>query len=359
MAEPSQRVRLQHLAGTRFVASLWIVCQHFLPSSRNGRLVRVLWRSNVGVDYFIILSGFVTHWASRGTKVRLAPWFARRFGRVLASTYLSMMAAMAIFAIQRQFDELVPGHVARCALLVETWLDPQRWCPNGQIWTVAALAPSWVLYPFLLDRIAKRALIPATVIAALVPTCVSLWYVVRNGGASELDQAYMYLWPPSQLLDFALGACAAEWAARADISHRHGRLADAAFAIVLALSFSAPNPNLDYRDGYEPLFDHGLAPVLALFLYASAVDGRRATYLDVNPTSATARMFAHPALTSLGVCSFQVYLFQWPVHAIFGMIGLDTQKNGAAENFVAFALTLWLLAALYERYLERPFVAWL
>ena len=29
-------------------------------------LVKALWRSDAAVDYFIVLSGFVTHWASRG-----------------------------------------------------------------------------------------------------------------------------------------------------------------------------------------------------------------------------------------------------------------------------------------------------
>ena len=68
-------------------------------------------------------------------------------------------------------------------------------------------------------------------------------------------------------------------------------------------------------------------------------------------------MFAHPAFSSIGKCSFEVYLFQWPVHAIFYGLGLPTSDH--AENFIAFALTLYVLAALYEVHVERPYVRWL
>merc|ERR1712185_854096 len=54
-------------------------------------------------------------------------------------------------------------HVA-CFALVEPWLLPLvgadgAWlfCPNGVVWTVAALLPSWLLYPWLHHRILLKA----------------------------------------------------------------------------------------------------------------------------------------------------------------------------------------------------------
>lgn len=323
--------RLEYVAGTRFVASLWIVCQHFSPHSSHGELVKVLWRSNVGVDYFIVLSGFVTHW---GKKKVTRSWFVRRFGRVLTSTYVSMVFAIIILALQGA--HLDPGHVARCFLLVEPWWQPNYWCPNGQIWTVAALVPAWLAYPLLRPGWCLGVL-------ALVMPCVTLAMLGRPNPNPNLHE-WLYLWPPAQFLDFVLGTCCAELAKR----HGEGRgwVADAAFLFIVLVCFFFPNPRMDYRSHWEVLFDHCLAPFFGMFLYAAA-----------RGNSLTGRFFSHPALAALGDVSFQVYLFQWPVHASFQLLGLPTQD--APENFIAFVLFLWVFAALYEYYLERPFVTYL
>ena len=81
-----------------------------------------------------------------------------------------------------------------------------------------------------------------------------------------------YLWPPSQLPDFALGVVAAELAAAraAEQAPRRtgaGLRADAVALVVAAIVLFAPNPGLRYRLGEEIWFDHGLGPLLALFLY--------------------------------------------------------------------------------------------
>ena len=104
--------RLEFVSGSRCLASLWIVCQHFSPHSGDGALVKALWRSDAAVDYFIVLSGFVTHWASRGAFAALQrhrddaarwrdgakKWYGRRFGRVLLATYVAMAASWAMVA---------------------------------------------------------------------------------------------------------------------------------------------------------------------------------------------------------------------------------------------------------------------
>lgn len=305
----------------------------------------------------------MTHWASRGSfaleSVPWSAWLARRFGRVVLSTHLSMLFAVTIIFIQQgeqamKYD-LQPGHLVRCFLLVETWLNPRRWCPNGQIWTVAALAPAWLSYP-LLDRLVYRRQRPLLAVvllfAAILPTTVAMALLMTSGGQLNARQhAYLYFWPPAQFLDFVLGVVSAELASTSSCVRGtpDAHLADACVCAIAIACFAIPNPSLDYRRGLEPLFDHVLAPLHAAFLFFSA----RA------PTpSIAASILAHPALDTLGNCSFEVYLFQWPIHASFGLAGLITLRP-YGENFVAFALTLWLFAASYEIYLERPFVAFL
>lgn len=354
-----RRPRLPFVDGSRGLASLWIVCQHFLPHSTDGPLVKSLWRSNAAVCYFIVLSGFVTHWAARGTFASSASrlsdakrWYGRRFGRVLLAVWLAMGVSTLLLHAGGHGD-LGAAHLARCALLVEPWRSPNRWCPDGQSWTVAALAPSWLAYPVFYDPFLyeRSHLIIVALALAILPSCVALLFLSGrlDAGAyfNHSPHTALYLWPPAQMPDFLLGCVSAELAARSTRT-RTAHMADGAFLLIALAVLVVPNPALDYRAHAEILFDHGLAPLFALFLWAAA--------RDASNGSKAARVFAHATLASLGTCSFEVYLFQWPVHTIFVGLGLPTT---AAENFVAFALVLYALAALYEHYVERPYVRWL
>ena len=354
------RKRLPFVDGSRGLASLWIVCQHFLPHSGDGPLVKSLWRSNAAVDYFIVLSGFVTHWAARG-KFSQSPsrwpdarrWYGRRFGRVLLAVWLAM-AVSAILLYLGGNGDLNATHLSLCALLVEPWRAPNRWCPDGQSWTVAALAPSWVLYPLLYDPVLyeRRHLVVVAVVLAIVPSLIALLFVSGelSAGAYFNGSAHtaLYLWPPAQLADFLLGCVSAELATKSP-REKTAWLADGTFIMITLAVLCIPNPHLYYREHAEILYDHGLAPLFAVFLWAAA--------RDTSTKSKASRLFAHPALSSIGKCSFEVYLFQWPVHAIFYGVGLPTSDH--AENFIAFALALYVLAALYEVHVERPYVRWL
>ena len=182
-------------------------------------------------------------------------------------------------------------HVA--LLLVESWRSPNRWCPDGQSWTVAALAPSWLLYPVLYDPFLyeRRHLMVVAVVLATVPSFVALLFVSGGlrAGAYFNNSAHtaLYLWPPAQLADFLLGCVSAELAARSQ-REKTAWLADGAVIIITLAVLLVPNPHLDYREHGEILYDHGLAPLFAVFLWAAR--GTRPL-----PQKAS-KLFAHPCL---------------------------------------------------------------
>ena len=62
---------------------------------------------------------------------------------------------------------------------------------------------------------------------------------------------------------------------------------------------------------------------------------------------------AHPALSSRGKCSFGVYLFQWPIHAIFYGVGLPTSERGEFRRLRVGAV---YAGGAYEVHVERPYV---
>lgn len=253
------------------------------------------------------------------------------------------------------------------------------WCPNGQTWTVAALLPSWILYPLtcrVIALIERAGGVHGLFALAVALWCISFgpllavfawqeyWITIEQG-------VWSYVWPVSQLPDFALGAVAAALAIRhtsneqqdagssqAGYSSARGFIADACVAVILVTCFVTPSSGL--REGWEPLFNHGFALVLALFLYGSAAQGG---------AGLIARLLSHDALVGFGDYSFEVYLFQYPVHEIFvaagDLTGAFTMRNASGTHntnscgFMAFFLALWLSAGLYAEYVESRLVRWL
>ena len=171
---------IQHLTGCRFLLSLWIVCNHFVPKEPETALNHVVSRSNVAVSTFVCMSGFITHWAygerELSSKWKVLHFFVKRIGRVAFTTWTAMVAAIVVMAItgNTSGDVYDVGHVCRCFTFVETWLHPRIWCPNGQTWTVAALIPSWLMYPWsrrIIAAVQRRAAGPGLLMLAVGVRC--------------------------------------------------------------------------------------------------------------------------------------------------------------------------------------------
>jgi peptidoglycan/LPS O-acetylase OafA/YrhL len=206
------------------------------------------------------------------------------------------------------------------------------------------------------------------------------------------DGIWYYIWPPAQMPDFALGCVAAAMAQRCDrsgcwawatdqsIERRavgatgacaptndcavasaqplcaiawRGLLADIAVVIIVLSVFCCPFSG--FREGWDSLFDHGLAPFYALFLFGSSVNGGVEGW--------AARLLRHDSLVSLGQYSFEVYLFQWPVHEAFVALGditrFSSMRKPNSEGFFLFFMSLWVIAGVYSENIETPLANWL
>lgn len=361
--------KLDHLTGARFLASLWIVCGHFAPRLEETAFTVVRHRGNAAVNFFVLTSGFVTHWAyaDRLTSCdagELRRFFVRRMGRVVLTTWVAMLLGLSVLLVQLRGDMPDLGHVLRCFLFLETWRDPIDWCPNGQTWTVAALLPSWLLYPMTLQVIlvlretGRAALfLGAFILVVLSVGPLAVVFCHQGFWLTNTQGIWSYIWPPSQIADFALGAVAADIARGGNGS---GKLADGCMLLVGLCCFLVPSSGA--REGWEPFFGHALGPLFAAFLAASAAPAPGCQSLVV-------RLLRHEALVALGEFSFEVYLFQYPIHELFvaagDISGAFSMRNptGAYNNnscgFVIFVFWLWLFAGLYCRFIEVHLVNWL
>lgn len=147
--------RHAHLEGLRGVLVLWVLCHHLT----NFQERTITTRAHMAVAAFVQLSGFVTHLSCSGSKTALdnsscaslTRFYVRRFDRVLFTTWVSMV-----------FDLVVSGYgggwtkCLGCFFFVTPWFNPgcqENKCPNCPSWTIGALLPGWLLYPFLLAAI--------------------------------------------------------------------------------------------------------------------------------------------------------------------------------------------------------------
>ena len=136
-----------------------------------------------------------------------------------------------------------------------------------------------------------KALLSAAVLLMLCsvgPLAVTFW--AQNGWLSNEQGVWSYIWPPSQVPDFALGCLAAELAALFDSVPP---LADLSLLAVTLACFLVP-PFRPAREGWEPFFGHALCPFFFSFLICSAKGQGLAT-----------RLLRHPALVALGDFSFE------------------------------------------------------
>ncbi|CAL1159500.1 unnamed protein product [Cladocopium goreaui] len=221
-------------------------------------------------------------------------------------------------------------------------------CPNGPSWFIFALLPSWLLYPlsrnmvqYAEDRGEGHGLLALAAAAFLVSFGPGLFLLLVNGNITMQQHNDMMFWPPSQLADFLLGMTTAALVRRYKGTRLKG-LADLSMLLVLLVVFLLPRPPQTYEmhlNGWEPLLDHGLAPLLAAFILGSCVE---------EDPGWSGRLLAHPALVSLGDLSFQVYIFQRPMHDTIGLL-LSTEEM---DVFMAYMVSLWLFAGIYKVFVE-------
>eukprot|EP00434_Breviolum_minutum_P026195 symbB.v1.2.023156.t3/scaffold2099.1/size89596/3 len=320
------------VAGRAVAAKAGSLLKKAVSNGSISPLNNARYRVNVAVCFFVVVSGFVTHYSSGSRQlanaVELLGFYLRRLGRILFTFWIAML--WAVYLLERAGSQHLPlDYVVKCVCLVEQWF---KWCPNGPSWFVFALLPSWILYPLTRKLLAIAedsggvALITLQAILFLLSTGPAILLLLINGNITMQQHNDMMFWPPSQLADFMMGMTTA-----ALVRHYKGTrlpMADVSLLLVVLVVFFLPRPSETYEmhlNGWEPLLDHGLAPLMSAFILASCADSEH--------PGCSARLLAHPALVSLGEISFQVYIFQRPMHDTVKLLMSTDQMD--AESPVA------------------------
>ncbi len=311
----------------------------------------------LGVDLFFVLSGFLitslllTEARTSGT-IQLGRFWARRARRLLPALAL-MLTAVGIYAILIDDASLSTlrgdafatiGYVANWRAVFTShdyWALFRSASPLDHTWSLAIEEQFYLVWPLVLLGLASIRRIPLDGLVlrfALVGagTSYALMAVLSNGS----DITRSYYGTDTRAGAIMLGAAlAAAGAKRADRAPPAG-LSVIAWPAVLALGVAWSR-----LAGDDPLLTHGGFLLCGL---AAAVVIATAVWL---PEHRIARVLAFGPLRRLGIISYGVYLWHWPIDVALtpSRVGLD----GWSLDIVRIGVTLIIATASY-RYVEAP-----
>ncbi len=362
-APPSEKApRLGHVAaldGLRGLAVALVVVYHFAPDALPAGFI--------GVDVFFVLSGFLITSLALGehhdsATVSPRAFYARRARRLLPAAVTAVVVTVAL-AMVVQPDSARPatrGQGIASLLYVANWWSIGQndsyqatfgsESPLSHFWSLAVEEQFYLLFPLALIALVVmvRRRSGTTRTLALSVLAVSVVGAVLSAGLMAalhdptVDPSRVYLGTDTRIqapLLGVAGACA--WWLWAD----RVRQAPRALAVgaVGALAFlGVVAATAGFRDGW--LYHYGflavaattLVVVLAVCASASVVTG----------------VFEHRWLCVLGLASYSIYLWHWPVRVF--VTADTTPLDGPALFVVRLALTAGAAGLSYV-VIEQPF----
>ncbi|ATF13195.1 acetyltransferase [Brevibacillus brevis X23] len=357
MPEPIKAVSSRYMAGIdglRALAVLAVIIYHLNYDWAPGGLL--------GVGIFFVLSGYlitdllIAEW-NRNGRLDMKDFWLRRARRLLPALFLMLfvvMAGVAIFSPE-QLDT-IRGDVGAAVLYVSNWwlvfhdvsyfekFGPPS--PLGHLWSLAVEEQFYVIWPLVLAlglRFLKRRgpiMIITLVLAAL--SAISMAVMYEPG----LDPSRVYYGTDTRVFGLLIGAALAMmWPSRlltTNISQKARLTLDLSGLLSLGiLLYSIWNTN--QYDDY--LYEGGLV----LLSVVSAV----LVAVLAHPASSLAKWMGCKPLRWIGVRSYGIYLWHYPV-IVWTNPFLADREWMAVPGAVLQLLASILLASLSFKYLEEP-----
>src|SRR5215218_610554 len=345
------------LDGLRAIAVLAVIVYHLDFGWVPGGLL--------GVGVFFTLSGYLITDLLLGTRaatgsLQLGQFWIRRARRLLPALFLMIVVVVAwVTLFERAFLPGLRGDVVAATFYVSNWWNIAREAsyfarfgpppPLEHLWSLAVEEQFYLIWPWLVWlglRLTRKRPVAAGVtltglaLALSTASVIAMWVLYQPG----IDPTRVYEGTDTRAFGLLLGATLAMvWPSRslsAELSTRWRVVLDGmgvAGLVVIAL--------LIWRTSqYSPFMYHGGIVLLTI------------------GTVATVAALAHPAsvlgvtvgcapLRWLGVRSYGIYLWHWPI-IVLTAPGLQ-QKPSLSLQILQVAATI-AVAALSWRFVEEP-----
>jgi peptidoglycan/LPS O-acetylase OafA/YrhL len=349
------------LDGLRAIAVAAVIVYLFAPS--------VLPAGFLGVDVFFVVSGFlitrlVTREIARTNTVGLANFWKRRARRLLpalATVTVVVLVAAPIKLTNAEIHDIraqALGTLFYCANWVIIFAKGSYFTSAGRpspflhMWTLAVEEQFYVVLPlvfFAARRVVLRHPVRAATIALLGAVASTIWMGVLFSPSSDPSRAYLGSDSHAMglLVGVALGVLAGAgrpWEVLTDrlrAGTTAARLAPltaaaALVALLVIMRVADANTTTLYRGG---------------FLVFAVLCAMVVVLVVVMPDTVLARGLSTPPLVAIGLRSYSLYLWHWPVRVFL------TTTSGL-DGFSLFAVRLVVSVVLAEisfQCVEQPF----
>lgn len=323
--------------GLRALAALAVLLFHFFPE----------WLPSgyLGVDLFFVISGYVITNLLRkeieGQTFNFKKFYARRIKRILPLTFVVTtvtMIAGSLILLRPDFNAAAESAFASSTF----WANIYFWQDGGyfggsdklkpllHMWSLAVEEQFYIFFPALLWVLITRlklsswALI-STLSALAVASFLTLLVLVQYGGASP---AFFLM--PTRAWQFGIGAIV---------------------ALLLGYNLSAKSTAWSILAIVALLFFLWL-PGFGLISQIGISLGAGAYLLKGGNGNTTDKLLSTPTMRYLGLRSFSIYLWHWPIVAFLSYIFI----NGVPLAWKLGGLILtFALSELSFRLIEKPF----
>jgi peptidoglycan/LPS O-acetylase OafA/YrhL len=324
--------------GLRVIAVVPVVLYHFGVRPFSG--------GYVGVDVFFVISGYLItsliHGEMQDGRFSIVDFYERRVRRIFPALF-AMLAVTAIAALVALFPNALIAFGKSLLATAGFVSNFQFWSEAGYFdaaasekpllhtWSLAVEEQFYLLFPgllLLLRGASRKRLLAVLGIILLASLALNIW------GIRHWPVSTFYLLP-SRFWELMLGSILAIGAFETPHGVRNVLSALGLVLIGIAVfTFTAATPFPG---------ENALLPCLGAAL---VIQGGAGGLGAVN------RLLANRVLVLIGLMSYSLYLWHWPVLVIAKAYSPD--GLGAVETVALIALSA-ALAALSWRYIERPF----
>ena len=356
--------RLHFIDGLRGLAMLLVLLYHCwlfggkwrvsLPlGGQATNLAAVLGYGHVGVNLFLVLSGFCLYWPfarGAGREPTLLGFARKRCRRILPPYYVTLVVSAGLLWVQAHHHHTAAdvgfalAWLGTHALMVHNLRPEYVLSVNGSLWSLALEFQLYVLFPVLVEAF-RRFPVRGVLLTVFVVSALYRWSVAALG---ETDAAYTYVLAYSvfgRCFEFALGMSAAAAVAR---WHATGRSPLRGWDSLLFLLVPACLLGWGGRWEDSPLADAAWGVLFAGLLLAAS-----------RPGSLAHRLLSARPIVALGIFSYSVYLIHLPLVMALGAASERRHFSNAAQaafELLGVAPLMLLLGYVFHRLFERPFM---
>ncbi len=334
-------LRINHLAGLRGVAILFVILFHMLPGTAP--------QGYYGVDIFLVLSGYflLGRQLDPAVSFTLPDFLKRRLARLLppliaAGVFISLAGVLIFPAYEASHCALDGRRALLCWYNIyltdatsSYFSQNTRAFPMMHLWYMSVLIQSYALFAVLLYlwhrfKCRKRARVVSLALLGLASLCLQFRWCVHVFGGDAAYTASTYYWTSTRIWEFAAGALAYLVPAPA----ANSRAASAAALLSVAALAAACFLPIPESSRWTPV-----AVLLCLVVIKCGGAGSAGGILGCKP------------FVWLGTVSFSLYLMHWPV-VCFAEYFFNTGVQG--WDILPVSLLMLLLGIALYYTVEKP-----